>query len=166
MWQDVAIWKDRQNDILFLLVVIMVIVNTEHCMYNMGHVKSSVSGLNPATANPRHTWDTFGSRTILRQHFRLGYRLVSGLRLGLGYWLGQEWPSQLHHWANISAPIIKSIKRAAKLLLMTNSHYFIFTSFSSNFFKDFFENFIFPPLYGYLPKACPPPEIFPTSQQY
>ena len=77
MWQDVAIRKDRQNDILFLLMVIMVIVNTEHCMNNMGHVKSSVSGVNPATANPRHTWDTFGSRSILRQHFRLGYRLVS-----------------------------------------------------------------------------------------
>ena len=47
--------------------------------------------------------------------------------------LDQEWPTQLHHWANISDPILK---RAAKLLLMTNSHHF--TSFSSNFFHDFF----------------------------
>ena len=28
----------------------------------------------------------------------------------------QGWPTQLHHWANISAPILK---RAAKLMLMT-----------------------------------------------
>ena len=55
-----------------------------------------------------------------------------------------------------SAPILK---RAAKLLLMTNSHYF--TSFSSNFFDDlFFENLMFSPLY--LTKAYPP-EIFSTS---
>ena len=72
--------------------------------------------------------------------------------------LEQGWPTQLHNWANIPAPILK---RAAKLLLITNSHYF--TLFSSNFYDDlFFENLIFSPLY--LPKAYPP-EIFPTSQQ-
>ena len=63
--------------------------------------------------------------------------------------LEQGWPTQLQHWANISAPILK---RAAKLLLMTNSHYF--ASFSSNFLMTFFENLIFPPLY--LPKAYLP----------
>ena len=64
--------------------------------------------------------------------------------------LEQGWSTQLHYWANIPAPILK---RAAKLLLMTNSHYFT---------SNFFENLIFSPLYP--PKAYPP-EIFPTSQQ-
>ena len=65
------------------------------------------------------------------------------------YSLYQGWPTQLHNWANISAPILK---RAAKLLLMTDSHYF--TLFSSNFFDDLFDNLIFSLLY--LPKAYPP----------
>ena len=43
----------------------MVNGQSEHRMNNVGHVKSSVSGLNPDTANTPHTWDTFGSRTIL-----------------------------------------------------------------------------------------------------
>ena len=63
--------------------------------------------------------------------------------------LDQRWPTQLHRWANISDPILK---RAAKLLLMTNSHYF--NSYFSNFFDDFFKNLIFSPRY-YLPKAYP-----------
>ena len=63
----------------------------------------------------------------------------------------QGWPTQLHHWANISAPILK---RAAKLLLMTNSHYF--TSFSSNFLMIFFENLIFYPLCYTCQKPIPP----------
>ena len=85
------------------------------------------------------------------------YHLTLTLTLTLTHTLNQGWPTQLHHWANISAPILK---RAAKLLLMTNSHYF--TSFSSNFFDELcFENLIFPA----IPAKSLSPKIFPTSQQ-
>ena len=66
--------------------------------------------------------------------------------------LYQGWPTQLYHWANISAPIVK---RAAKLLLMTNSHYF--TSFSSNFLMTFFWEPHISPLYFQKPI---PPKFF------
>ena len=46
--------------------------------------------------------------------------------------LYQGWPTQLHHWANIFASILK---RASKLL-MTNSQYFTF--FPSNVFDHLF----------------------------
>ena len=62
----------------------------------------------------------------------------------------QGWSKQLHHWANISTPILK---RAAKQLLMTNSHYF--TSFSANFFDVLFLRTSYFPRYT-CQKPIPP----------
>ena len=88
--------------------------------------------------------------------------ITSNVRSCIGRSIGnsveQGWPTQLHHWANISAPILK---RATKLLLMTNSHYF--TSFSSNFLMNFLRTSYFP-RYAILAKSLSP-EMFPTSQQ-